>query len=393
MKKIRQTIGFFHRFLLLLAAISLIFRCASTKTPKISSEPKADAPLSKIISSIKGEFELDERLTILNVAGTVKNDTVFLTGETTEKNAHLRLLKKVGNEFELPVKNEIELLPSAVLGADTCALICVSVANLHPVPHIIGEIVNQALMGSKVRLLKKKKRLHLAQMSDGYIGWISNSMLAIGCRSIYKKWNERPKVVVTAFWGLVKAEKSDSAFSVADVVAGNEMALVQSDSLWTAVELPDGRKGFIRSKIVMEKEAWLAQPPATPEDIVNTAVQLIGIPYQWGGTSIKGMDCSGFTRIVYLLNRIFLPRDAYMQAGFGKEISPGENFENLLPGDLLYFGRKSGRITHAGLYLGSMKFIHEEGMVHINSFNPADSDYNEYRHQTLKQVRRVIANQ
>jgi cell wall-associated NlpC family hydrolase len=389
MKTIKQT---YHRFLLLSAGLSFLFGCASTKTPDILSESKSNNPLASMISSIKNEFKLDDRLTIFDVAGSIKNDTLFLTGETIEKAAYSRLLEQVEKEFKIPVKNEIEQLPVAEIGADSCALICVSVANLHPVPDIMGEIINQALMGSKVRLLKQKNGLHLAQMTDGYVGWISNSMLTTGCDSIYQKWDALPKVVVTTFWALVKSGKNNASPSVADVVAGNELALIEAGAQWTQVALPDGRQGFILSELLMEKTAWLAQAPATATEIVQTAVQLIGIPYQWGGTSIKGMDCSGFTRIVYLLNRIFLPRDAYMQAEFGVEILPEPDFKNLKPGDLLYFGKKFGRITHAGLYMGNMKFIHEEGMVYINSFNPADADYNEYRHQTLRKVRRVIGN-
>lgn len=384
MKKIKPVIYFI--FLL-----SAVFNgCATRQAPAVLSETQINDPLAAIVSQIKNEFNFDDRLTIFEIAGSVKKDTLVLSGETIEKAAYSRLLERVAKQFNVPVKDEIEILPAAEIGADSCALVCVSVANLHPVPDIMGEIINQALMGAKVRVFKRKQGLYLAQMTDGYLGWISNSMLAVGCDAMVQDWEALPKVMVTTFWTLVKSEKNLLSPSVADVVAGNELALLARDADWTQVKLPDGRSGFIPSDQVMEKQVWLAQTPATPADIIQTAVQLIGIPYQWGGTSIKGMDCSGFTRIVYLLNRIFLPRDAYMQAEFGQEIIPEPGLTNLNPGDLLYFGKKSGRITHAGLYMGNLKFIHEEGVVAINSFNPADADYNEYRHKTLQKVRRVI---
>lgn len=384
MKKIKYV----THFIFLLSAV--FTGCATRQAPAVLSEAKMDDPLAAIVSQIKNEFNLDDRLTIFEIAGSVKNDTLVLTGETIEKAACFQLREAVAEQFKVPVKDEIKILPAAEIGADSCALVCVSVSNLHPVPDIMGEIINQALMGAKVRVFKRKQGLYLTQMADGYVGWISNSMLAVGCNAMVQEWEALPKVVVTTFWTLVKSDKNLLSPSVADVVAGNELALLDRDADWTRVKLPDGRQGFIPSDQVVEKQVWLAQPPATPADIIQTAVQLIGIPYQWGGSSIKGMDCSGFTRIVYLLNRIFLPRDAYMQAEFGQEIIPAPGLTNLKPGDLLYFGKKSGRITHAGLYLGNLKFIHEEGVVAINSFNPADADYNEYRHKTLQKVRRII---
>lgn len=91
---------------------------------------------------------------------------------------------------------------------------------------------------------------------------------------------------------------------------------------------------------------------------------------------MKGVDCSGFTKTVYLMNGIELLRDASQQATMGVGIEAGKDFENLQKGDLIFFNRNAGehdlrRITHVAIYLGNRFFIHSSGRVRIGSFEPA----------------------
>jgi cell wall-associated NlpC family hydrolase len=87
-----------------------------------------------------------------------------------------------------------------------------------------------------------------------------------------------------------------------------------------------------------------------------------------------------------------LSRDANQQVKEGIEIVPDEKFSNVLPGDLLFFG-KGERITHVGISLGGAQFIHANGIsgdVHVNSLASRDANYSAYRRSTFKQVRRVL---
>jgi 3-isopropylmalate/(R)-2-methylmalate dehydratase small subunit len=108
------------------------------------------------------------------------------------------------------------------------------------------------------------------------------------------------------------------------------------------VELPDGRRGFVKRENLMDLNEFLEYGPPDGYDIVQTAGEFMGTPYLWGGTSAKGFDCSGFTQTVFRLNRILLPRDANQQVNVGNEVNPGENYKNVKPGDIIAAGENFG---------------------------------------------------
>ena len=92
------------------------------------------------------------------------------------------------------------------------------------------------------------------------------------------------------------------------------------------------------------------------DEVVKTARSFIGVPYQWGGSSVeKGFDCSGLAMAIYRLNGLKLPRTSGAQYKAGTWVSR----EKLTKGDLVFFDtRSSGKISHVGIYIGQDKFIH-----------------------------------
>jgi len=145
----------------------------------------------------------------------------------------------------------------------------------------------------------------------------------------------------------------------------------------------------------MPESGWLNRDKITADSIINTGMTFMGIPYMWGGMSAKAMDCSGFVKMVMFLNGIILPRDASQMAYVGERIDISNGFDNLKPGDLLFFGRKATaeqkeRVIHVAIYIGNQKFIHSQGYVHISSFNPDDKDFDQYNLNRLLSAGRIL---
>ncbi len=107
------------------------------------------------------------------------------------------------------------------------------------------------------------------------------------------------------------------------------------------------------------------------QDIENKAKSFLGVPYVWGATGPSKFDCSGFTQWVYRDSGINIPRVSKDQARVGKFVS----YNNLERGDMVFFDTKkkrTGRVTHVGIYLGDNNFIHASSAgksVVIYNFN------------------------
>lgn len=87
----------------------------------------------------------------------------------------------------------------------------------------------------------------------------------------------------------------------------------------------------------------------------QTAERFVGVPYRWGGDNVvEGMDCSGFVKAVFYLIGLNIPRTSQEQFNAGTELSK----EDIQPGDLVFFGKGSRKITHVGMYLGDHRFVH-----------------------------------
>ena len=120
----------------------------------------------------------------------------------------------------------------------------------------------------------------------------------------------------------------------------------------------------------------------------------MGVPYLWGGTSTKGLDCSGFTKTIYMLHGYVIPRDASQQVHVGELIDAERNFAMLETGDLLFFGRKnedgSEKVVHVGLWLGNNQFIHASGDVHISNMDSTADNYDSYNYKRYLRTKRII---
>lgn len=102
--------------------------------------------------------------------------------------------------------------------------------------------------------------------------------------------------------------------------------------------------------------SFIDRATATAQDVIDKAVDLLGIPYRFGGTTPEsGFDCSGFVRHVFRTGfGLILPRSALEQSKAGQVIP----FTELKPGDLVFFNTMRRAFSHVGIYLGNDQFVH-----------------------------------
>jgi cell wall-associated NlpC family hydrolase len=241
-------------------------------------------------------------------------------------------------------------------------------------------MVSQALLGTPVHILQitSKNNWPQVQTPDTYTGWVHKDAITLLSLEEYHAWNAAPKIIVTALTGVVRAEASERAATVGDVVAGARLRDLGRKGRYWCVGFPDGRTGYLHRSLAQPEAAWRASLDQSVDAILATALTMNGFPYLWAGMSPKGMDCSGFVRAVLFMHDIIIPRDAGPQSRTGERIL---GLEDLQPGDLVFFGRKdtaTPKVSHVGFYLGDGKFIHSLGLVKIGSFRPEDPEYDAY---------------
>jgi len=354
-----------------------------------SSDRQILNQFQKISQQVEQKYAPDKSLAVFNFQLKKENGQWVLSGETTITEARTALLNKLDSLIKTKIIDQSVLLPHPDLGDSTWAIVRVSVAHLRREPKHAAEMVDQSIMGNVLRLLKRYKSWYLVQTHYGYLGWMTKYSFVRTNEAGVEQWQSSKRLMVNWPVDRIYSAPSETSVPVCDVVLNCSLKEIAPQGRWVKVETPDQRQGYILKKHI---GPWVGRKDATlvkPEEVVQTAYQLMGIPYLWGGNSAKGSDCSGFTQTIFRHNGIQLPRDARQQALIGREIIPKQDFSNVQPGDLLFFGLGQ-RITHVGMSLGGYKFIHQDREVRINSFNPQDPDFNPFRKKTLKVIKRIL---
>ncbi len=350
--------------------------------------------LNNIISETKEKFAPDKRTAIFEIIPNESNGIIQLTGETNIPSAKQYFLEKL-KAINLSVKDEIQLLPSLHLGEKTFGIVNLSVENMRLNPNDRAELVSQTLLGTTLKILKKEGEYYLAQTPDNYIAWIYTDGVVRMTKNQINEWSKTHKIIFTKEFGFAYTRPDESSLRISDLVAGNILILLGEENNFYKVKYPDGRNAFVAKGNCEPFDSWCNRTSPTQNEIVSTAKLFMGIPYLWGGTSVKGIDCSGFTKTVYFLNGIVLARDASQQVLTGELVDTKNGFENLLPGDLLFFGAQATdstkeRVTHVGIYIGDLKFIHSSGHVKINSLDKQADDFSEYRFNHFIRAKRIL---
>ena len=361
----------------------------------ISSCKKQDGELQytqQFIEKIKSEMAPDEREAVFDVSVKKSGGIVIVKGETNLAEAKSALWAGLHDGGEAIVDSLI-VLPDEKNDSLSWALVNVSVCNLRTNPGYNTELASQALLGTPLRVLKKQNNWCLVQSPDKYIGWIDSGALFFLSQRGIENWKNQSKMIYQPSFGL--ASHPESGQPVTDLVAGCILHTVKKAGTDCLLSMPDGRLLKVASSDVVDFDTWKNKDIPPVAEISKTAAWYMGRPYLWGGTSDKGVDCSGFVKMVYFLNGLILARDASLQFRHGEIITPDQGWQALQQGDLVFFGRKAvgekpERVTHVGYYLGDSEFIHSAGFVKVNSFDPEKENFSAYRADSWLGGRRIV---
>ena len=349
-----------------------------------SKSLKTNTIAESIYSTIKKELAPDKRTELFDIQFHLLNGKTILEGETTSKKAFSKLLDSL-KYTQINYKSKVRILPDSAVKNRQFAVAKNSVINIRSTPNHSAELSTQGLLGMTLKVLDKNGDFYRIQTPDNYISWVDKGGIQTMNKKEFDHWNTSKKVLFTKSFGYVFATKNKNSTIIADITLGGMLKYLSEDTSFYQVEYPDNRTGFIKKNEAITYDSWLKNLESTPENIEIIAKKMIGFPYLWGGTSAKGMDCSGFTKMVYLMNGFIIPRDASQQINAGKTVDQHLKFKGLEKGDLLFFGEKASknrkqRVTHVGIWLGNekMEFIHSSGNVHISSMDPDQPNFDAF---------------
>jgi len=336
-----------------------------------------------ISKKIKTEYAPDRRAKTYEAKLEISEDTktIVLRGSTTEAGAKDALIKALAAK-NIVVLDSMAVLPDPSLGDKIFGITALSVINFRYGSDYASESATQTTLGIPLRILEKRGGWTRAITPEGYISWVISNGIQYMSEQEFKDWSAAKKLIVTTYYTIFREGASENAGVVMDGVMGNIVRADGEAGNYYKVILPNGNSAFLLKSHAQDFAKWLDSRNPTPENIIATAKQFLGLPYMWGGTSIKAMDCSGFTKTTYFLNGIILNRDASQQGYTGDNVDISEGFDSLKTADLLFFGTKATkekkeRLSHVAIYIGNGEFIHSAGSVRINSLNPEAANYYE----------------
>ena len=210
-----------------------------------------------------------------------------------------------------------------------------------------SEMVNQVLFGEHFKVLDKQKKWSKIRLAfDKYEGWIDN-----------KQYQE----ITQELYDELEASKAYYSGNIVDFIADENNNLLTIPIGAKLPFLEDGSLSINTQKFSFEGITFSEKLDKT--DLIKNAFLFLNTPYLWGGKTPFGIDCSGFTQLVYKLCGYALLRDAKQQATQGEVLSFIEESE---PGDLAFFDNSEGVITHVGIIMKDYYIIHAHGKVRID---------------------------
>ena len=241
-----------------------------------------------------------------------------------------------------------------------------SIVPLRYEPSDKTELVSQVLYGEYFKVLEQRKSWSKIRLAfDKYEGWIDNKQYVEISEEQYKILHQETPILSYDLIDFVQDENSQL------------YAIPLGSSLNGLPILNHNHEGHSVNDINVKHK------------LIETAFLYLNAPYLWGGKTPFGIDCSGFTQMVYKLNGYKLLRDASQQATQGEVLSFIEESE---PGDLAFFDNAEGQIIHVGIIMEDNFIIHAHGKVRIDRLDHTgiyNSDLKKHTHK-LRVIKKVI---
>ena len=253
------------------------------------------------------------------------------------------------------------------------AVCCVPIAPIRIEPDHRSEMVSQLLFGECciITIVEKSGWVKIVGKADAYTGWCWQSHLQEIDEEIY-----------------YLKESSLTADWANEIDYNGHMMWVPFGSCLTAMK--NGNVFWRKNTVHFAGNVW--EPETAKQDaktIKQLAYKFLNTAYLWGGRSVFGIDCSGFTQSVYKFLNIALLRDAQQQATQGELVG---FLQQAHCGDLAFFDDEEGQIVHTGILLNAHEIIHAAGKVRIDKIDNegiVDSDTGK-RTQKLRLIKRYI---
>jgi len=350
--------------------------------------------LEIIINNIQQDFVPDKRIKIYDIKVDESRQQPTLTGVTSDITAYDELTKQAEAIYGDAFINNIKLLPDTALGEKVYGVINLSVADIRERASFSSGMATQALLGTPIRIWQKEGWYRI-QTPDGYLGWSQAANFQAMTKEEFNNWIDTPKIIFTDYFGFSYSKPDKDSQTISDLSMGNILKYEGEKGKFYIASYPDGKKAYILKSQCELYDKWFPSLKLTGKSIVKKAFTMMGIPYVWGGTSVKGMDCSGFTKMMFFMYGVILTRDASQQVNTGIPVDIKNGYQNLKEGDLLFFGKvdeKTGkeRIRHVGFYIGNNEFIHASGYIRISSLDPQKDNYDELNATEFVRASRII---
>jgi gamma-D-glutamyl-L-lysine dipeptidyl-peptidase len=284
------------------------------------------------------------------------------------KRSVLEMQAAPGRDHRHGFITSLTLLFFACLAASSAAavsrtqVVVVPVADMYSAPNDRSDVVSQAIYGSNVQLLLSRGEWsRIETPEDHYQGWTRSRYLRIVQSGAGYASAGRTVQVESLFANIYRETDATKHKPVVTIPFESKLEVLADgagrNSGWLQIRLPDLKSAWIqRGDVISHPE------PLTIDESIALGKRFLGLPYLWGGRSSFGFDCSGFTQMLVRARGIKMPRDADQQAAWKGVIAVDR--KDLEPGDLLFFGSSSNRITHTAMYIGDGQFIQATTNTH-----------------------------